>query len=114
MPQIANMRANLSAASRHYTPHNTRPCACRSNLSYQRYNEGRTALQTFTSKLTDVMTQATVFDVQTVVKDPSEKTMAGHQRFKNTMTHLVSLMHAVALQTLRDDYDMENIMVRAY
>ena len=37
-------------------------CACRSNLSYGRYNEGRTYLQTFTSKLTDVVTLAMAFD----------------------------------------------------
>ena len=38
--------------------------------------------------------------------------MAGHTRFKNNFCHLASLLHAVALAVLRDDYDMENIMVR--
>ena len=99
----------------------TFPPACRSNFSYQRYTEGRTVLQQFTSKLTDTAVMAVTFDKQVIAKHGnqtdgySEDTAAaeaGHQRFKNTFVHLVSLMHAVALATLRDDYDMENLVVR--
>jgi hypothetical protein len=85
---------------------------CRSNLSYQRYNDGRKFLQTLTSKLTDVATLGVAFDVQACHKDPTEAQHAAHQRFKNNFIHLISLMHAVALAVLRDDYDMENIIVR--
>lgn len=84
---------------------------CRSNLSYQRYNEGRTALQTLTSKLVDSVMQALAFDGRTLPKDATPDQLAGHLRFKNNLVHLTSLLHAVALATLRDDYDMENIMV---
>jgi hypothetical protein len=73
--------------------------------------EGRTALQQFTSKLSDLTMQAIAFDCQSLKHPPSEEAMAAHIRFKNNFVHLVSLMHGVALMTMRDDLDMENTMV---
>ena len=37
----------------------------------------------------------------------------GHQRFKNVLCHLISLVHAVGLSTLRDDHNLRNIIVRS-
>lgn len=84
---------------------------CRSNLSYGRYNEGRTQLQTFTSKLTDAVMAALAFDKQTLPLDLSEEMRVAHTRFCNNLVHLASLMHGVAVATLRDDYDMDSIIV---
>lgn len=36
----------------------------------------------------------------------------GHQRFKNILCHLISLVHAVGLSTLRDDHNLRNLVVR--
>ena len=85
---------------------------CRSQLSYSRYAEGRSELQSLTSKLSDVAVMAACFDLQAVEKDPTTEAWAAHELFVDTFLHLVSLMHAVALATLRDDYDMSNLMVR--
>jgi hypothetical protein len=71
--------------------------------------EGRTALQQFTSKLSDLTMQAIAFD-RHGLQHPSEEALAAHVRFKNNFVHLVSLMHGVALMTMRDDLDMENTM----
>jgi hypothetical protein len=84
---------------------------CRSNLSYGRYNEGRTQLQTFTSKLTDAIMLALAFDKQSLSLTTSEHLRIAHRRFCNNLVHLASLMHGVAVATLRDDYDMDSIMV---
>lgn len=91
-------------------------CAvCRSNLSYGRYWEGRSQLQQMTSKLTDCVVMALKFDRESIPKEnPSEAQLKDHQWFRDTMIHLVSLMHAVALSTLRTDFNMENIVVRLF
>jgi hypothetical protein len=38
----------------------------------------------------------------------------GHQKFKNVLCHIVSLLHAVALSTLRDDHNLSNLVVRCF
>lgn len=87
---------------------------CRSNLSYGRYWEGRTNLQLMTSKLTDAVVLALTFDREAVPKmNATEDQVKEHQWFRDTLIHLCSLLHAVALATLRTDYNMENIVVRA-
>lgn len=87
---------------------------CRSNLSYGRYWEGRTNLQLMTSKLTDAVVLALTFDREAVPKiNPTVEQVKEHQWFRDTLIHLCSLLHAVALATLRTDYNMENIVVRA-
>ena len=86
---------------------------CRSNLSYGRYWEGRTQLQQMTSKLTDAVVMSLQFDRTAVPKSgATREQIEQHDWFRDTMVHLISLMHAVALATLRDDYDMENLVVR--
>lgn len=57
--------------------------------------------------------QALAFDFQTMKEPVSAEQLEAHKKFANNFVHLVSLMHGVALATLRDDFDMENIMVRA-
>ena len=89
--------------------------ACRSNLSYGRYWEGRTQLQQMSSKLTDCVVMALKWDREAFPKEnPTAAQLKDHQWFRDTMIHLVSLMHAVALSTLRTDFNMENIVVRVY
>ena len=77
----------------------------RNNLSYGRYWEGRTQLQQMTAKLSDA--------VRASIKwRPPEEEVEEHRWFCDTLVHLISLFHAVALATLRGDYDMENLVVR--
>lgn len=56
--------------------------------------------------------QALAFDYQTLKEPVSSEALDAHRKFANNFVHLVSLMHGVALATLRDDFDMENVMVR--
>lgn len=66
-----------------------------------------------TSKLTDCVVMALKFDRETISKEnPTQQQIEDHRWFRDTMIHLVSLMHAVALGTLRTDFNMENIVVR--
>lgn len=89
------------------------PAASRTQLAYSRYWEGRTQLQTLTSKLTDFIVQCDTFDRMSLPDKPTDDERAAYSHFRDTLVHLVSLLHAVALATLRDDFDMENIKVRA-
>jgi hypothetical protein len=67
-----------------------------------------------TSKITDCVVVALAFDRESVHKvSPTEEQVREHQWFRDTVIHLCSLLHAVALATLRTDYNMENIVVRA-
>ena len=85
---------------------------CRNNLSYGRYWEGRTQLQQMTAKLSDAVRTALNFDRTAVPKEgATAEEVEEHRWFCDTLVHLVSLFHAVALATLRCDYDMENLMV---
>jgi hypothetical protein len=84
----------------------------RSNLSYGRYWEGRGHLATLGSKLTDAVVMCLNFDRESISKtSPTEDQIKGYEWFRNTLIHLVSLMHAVALATLRVDFNMENLVV---
>lgn len=86
---------------------------CRSNLSYGRYWEGRTQLQQLTSKLTDAVVMSLQFDRTSVpAVGATQEQIDAHDWFRDTFVHLISLMHAVALATLREDFDMENLVVR--
>eukprot|EP00892_Ulva_mutabilis_P004192 jgi/Ulvmu1/2144/UM129_0003.1 len=83
----------------------------RSNLSYGRYWEGRTQLQQMTSKLTDSVVMALQFDKTAVPKaNATPEQLEQHAWFRDTFVHLISLMHAVALATLREDFNMENLV----
>ncbi|KAK9805550.1 hypothetical protein WJX72_004682 [[Myrmecia] bisecta] len=82
----------------------------RSNLSYTRYWEGRTLLQNMTGRWADFCTQAVVFDsVHECRPGASEAAKRASQRFADSVVHLCSLMHALALQHLRGDWDMNNL-----
>ena len=85
-----------------------------SHIQCARCTDPPCRLQSLTSKLSDVAVMAACFDFQAVEKDPTTEAWAAHEVFVDTFLHLVSLMHAVALATLRDDYDMSNLMVRGY
>jgi hypothetical protein len=65
------------------------------------------------AKLTDAIVMMLKWDREGVPKDsPSPSQIKDHLWFRDTMVHLASLMHAVALSTLRTDFNMENIVVR--
>jgi hypothetical protein len=85
---------------------------CRTNLAYQRYWEGRTQLQTLTSKLSDVAALGITLDSLPYSLRPTKELLLEHWRFKVVYVHLISLLHAVALATLRKDYKLKNLEVR--
>ena len=65
----------------------------RTQLTYQRFWEGRTQLEIMSSKWTDVATQVVVFD--SVKGDPAELI-----QWKRQVLSAISLLHAVALASL--------------
>eukprot|EP01024_Parvocaulis_polyphysoides_P014826 TRINITY_DN16220_c0_g1_i2.p1 TRINITY_DN16220_c0_g1~~TRINITY_DN16220_c0_g1_i2.p1 ORF type:complete len:459 (+),score=57.88 TRINITY_DN16220_c0_g1_i2:128-1504(+) len=82
----------------------------RSNFGYARYMEGRTQFQLMTSKWADGVVLALNFDKYNQdEKDPMVKYKM--TVFANTFVHLVSLLHGVASQTLRKDYDLDNLII---
>lgn len=83
-------------------------------------------LEEFESKLTDVLIHSlaldrsnrAVYDLDVELqkkKNLSQATLSalerGQQRFKNVTAHLLSLLHATAFCTLRDDFDLFNLTV---
>jgi hypothetical protein len=60
-----------------------------------------------------VVVQALTFDYETLPRDISEEALMAHWRFRDNFIHLVSLLHAVGLLTLRTDFNMENLTVRS-
>jgi hypothetical protein len=88
-------------------------CAlCRTQLAYTRFWEGRSQVQIFASKLTDSVVQSVNFDIVSLPAEATEDDLEAHNRFRDTLVHLVSLLHGVGLATLREDYNMENLYVR--
>lgn len=74
----------------------------RSNSAYQRFWEGRTTIQIMSSKWADALTQLLVFD----------STSPDHvSEFEIEILHLVSLLHAISLQRLRRDMDLDNLVL---
>jgi hypothetical protein len=102
------------------------PGVYRTNLAYQRYWDGCTSLQKLTSKLTDTAVLGVTLDYKNVhaameelkktgTKDKeraAEETKQKHSHFVQKFIHTISLLHAVALATLRTDYCLENLEVR--
>lgn len=83
-------------------------------MSYGRYWEGRSQLQILTSKLTDAVVMCLCFDRETVCKDhPTQQQIKEHHHFRDTLLHVASLLHGVALATLRTDFDFDNLIVRS-
>ena len=78
----------------------------RCNLSYNRFWEARGALATMGSKWADVALQLRVFDEEGIRKlgAPAESDRDYDTSFAEHAVHLVSLMHAVALRSLRGDF----------
>ncbi|KAL0045047.1 hypothetical protein WJX82_006316 [Trebouxia sp. C0006] len=83
----------------------------RSQLSYGRYWEGRLQLQTMTARWADFCTEALMMDAGTlsagIQSDP--KAWSRAKWFTETTVHLSSLLHGIALQHLRSDWDLSNL-----
>lgn len=82
----------------------------RNNFAYHRFWEGRTQLQLMDSKWIDVATQAIYFDRGTVPSDATDEQIEACRDFCETFSHLMSLLHALALQNLRRDWDLDNLI----
>jgi hypothetical protein len=105
MRQIERFRGNYGCELRKFRNY------CRVNAAYGRYYDGLTQLQVLASRLTGLVVQALAFDGKSLVEDASLIALQAHERFKDNLMHLVSLLHAVALATLRQDFNMDNITV---
>eukprot|EP00899_Mesostigma_viride_P005816 jgi/Mesvir1/15235/Mv06460-RA.1 len=75
----------------------------RTNLAYQRYWEGRGNVQTMMARWSASVMQAITFD------EVSNTPPHTHYEFKIKLLHLFSLLHAVACQSLRNDYILSNL-----
>mmetsp|Transcript_21243 Transcript_21243/g.38768 ORF Transcript_21243/g.38768 Transcript_21243/m.38768 type:complete len:457 (-) Transcript_21243:145-1515(-) len=102
----------------------------RTQLAYQRYWEAVGALQAMSAKWLDGSLMAIVFDAGGTNDTPllwgthdresmqdtienSEKGGPCHKQFYREVVHLCSLLHAVALQHLRDDPNLDNLQFAA-
>ncbi|GMH38627.1 hypothetical protein BSKO_06511 [Bryopsis sp. KO-2023] len=81
----------------------------RSNFGYGRYWEGRTNLQLMSAKWADAVIQVLNFDFGTLPLDIDEAGKIRARKFADTYVHLISLMHGVAVQNLRRDWDLDNL-----
>lgn len=88
----------------------------RQTFSYNRYYEGRTRVQAMTAAFFTAFALALSFDKQPpeAAKDAKddaakEKFHDAEQEFINDMSHGVSLMHALCLQHLRCDWELNNL-----
>lgn len=72
----------------------------RAQLAYARYWESRTALASLGSKWTDAALQITAFSSPSSPNSPP---------LIATITHQLSLLHALTLQSLRNDSDVNNL-----
>lgn len=61
------------------------------------------------TRWTDALTHCVAFDSCTLPNDLSEELRAKSDSFQQNITHLISLLHAVALQHLRLDYEIKNL-----
>ncbi|CAD7699638.1 unnamed protein product [Ostreobium quekettii] len=81
----------------------------RSNFGYGRYWEGRTTLQLMSAKWSDAVIQVLNFDFGTLPPDLDDEGKRRARRFGDTFVHLMSLLHAVAVQNLRKDWELDNL-----
>ncbi|KAL3134602.1 hypothetical protein ABBQ38_006433 [Trebouxia sp. C0009 RCD-2024] len=83
----------------------------RSQLSYGRYWEGRLQLQSMTARWADFCTEALTMDAGTLSSNPDRDLQALRRShdFAQTLVHLTSLLHAVALQHIRGDWELANL-----
>ena len=81
----------------------------RLNQSLARYWEARTASQNFASKWCDVILMALAFDEEVDAATAARKQCDAWGR---CLLHLMSLLHAIALHTLRGDESLETLQPR--
>ena len=74
----------------------------RGNLAYQRFWEGRQHVARFSSYLQDAAMSACCFD-------EANKEMNQYREWKQELLHQCSLLHSIALQTLRLDDNLDNL-----
>merc|ERR1711865_1189681 len=88
----------------------------RSNFGYQRYWEGRTRIEDMGSKWMDALYEVICFDEATVNKVAIEGGggVESGVEFRNRFIHLMSLMHALALQSLRGDVEDNSVRENLY
>ena len=92
----------------------------RTNHSLARFMEARTGVETMGSKWADSVAMLNAFDGCTVgsrsqeigkpAMEQDHEHHDDHARFIARLTHLVSLLHAMALQHLRGDEELGNIV----
>lgn len=88
------------------------PYTCRLDAAYRRFCSTTAHLLQFTGKLVEATAQALTCDLYSQREGSQLQAQQSHARFLDTLIHLGSLLHAVALARLRDDCNMENITVR--
>lgn len=76
----------------------------RGNLAYARYWEGRRELARMASYWQDAAMMAVLFDEK-------NKNINQYREWKQLILHQVSLLHALSIQCLRLDDDLENLVV---
>ena len=81
----------------------------RVNQSLTRYWEARTAAQNMASKWCDVVLMALTFDEEDA---PAHAERKQTDAFARCFTHLMSLLHATAVHTLRGDTSLESLQPR--
>lgn len=91
---------------------------CRWQAAQERFREGRTQLQTLTSKLTDLavlgisLDEKNLFDNEYLAHRSEASEESKHRRFVAILVHLISLLHAVCCGTLSGDLSTDSIQVR--
>ena len=78
----------------------------RSNLAYSRFWEGRTAVQNMGAAWAEVGSLVVAFDSAAKGRDD-------YGEWKADFVHLLSLIHALAVMSLRTDADLSNIVPHA-
>lgn len=68
-------------------------------------------LQLMSSKWTDAVIQVLNFDFGSLPDDLDDEGIKKAVKFGDTFVHLISLMHGVAIQNLRRDWDLKNTAV---
>ena len=75
----------------------------RNNLAHMRYWEGRQQICKFTQYLQEAVLMATSYDA-------INKDMNQYKEWKEDFLHQASLLHAIAMQALRLDHDLTNLI----
>jgi len=81
----------------------------RCNYSYNRYMEAATNLRTLSDKLCEAAIAFSNYDAAGVTSESAHLRQT-HGHFQAQLLHLISLAHAVALQQLRCDEDIGNLL----